>query len=162
MNPVKCDSDIGKLRPMKRKFSNSTIQILFATFLLVCSGLVTLQAKAPDRTQNSQLENFILVNKDDIVGRWLYTVADVAYEYSRGALYISENNGVYIVEIHVNNDTMHGQNIKVSRNKITFDLQIEGGKVRVALTAIGDKLSGESSSSEGVFKIEGKRKAQPQ
>tara|TARA_R110002049_G_scaffold17731_2_gene68598 strand:+ start:168792 stop:169271 length:480 start_codon:yes stop_codon:yes gene_type:complete len=159
---VKFDSDFGKLQPMKRKFSNATLQKLFAAFLLICSGLVTLQAKELDIRENSHLENNVPVNKNDVVGRWLYTIADVAYEYSRGALYISEENGVYIVEVHVNNDTIHGQNIKVAQNKITFDLQIEGSKVGVTLRAVGDKLSGESSSSEGVFKIEGKRKAQPQ
>lgn len=147
---------------MKQKFSNSAINFLCTILLLVSSGMVSLQAKAPNGTTGSKLEATIVDDSDAIVGRWLYTVADVAYEYSHGALYISEDNGVYQVEVHVNNGTLRGQDIEVAQNKITFSLEIEGSNVVVTLRAKEDKLSGESSSADGIFKIKGKRKAQPQ
>ncbi len=147
---------------MKRKFLNSTIYFLCSTLLLICSSSEALQAKTPAGIANYQLENNVSIINDDVVGRWLYSVADVAYEYSKGALYITENSGIYQVEIHVNNGTLHGQDVKVEQNKITFNLQVEGSNVAVTLMAKGDKLSGESSSADGVFKIEGKRKPNPQ
>jgi hypothetical protein len=101
-------------------------------------------------------EDIIEVNTaDDLIGAWSYTVENVDYQYSTGILLITKEEGIYNVQVQLSDGNISGEEIEVNDNNISFAVYIEGQKVSVSLMADGDKIKGESSSSEGVYKIEG-------
>ena len=101
-------------------------------------------------------EDEIEVNTaDDLIGAWSYTVENVDYQYSTGVLLITKEEGKYSVQVQLSAGNIPGEDIVVNDNKISFAVYIEGQKVSVSLKADGDKIEGESSSSDGVYKIEG-------
>ena len=101
-------------------------------------------------------EDIIEVNTaDDLIGAWSYTVENVDYQYSTGILLITKEEGIYNVQVQLSDGNISGEEIEVNDNNISFAVYIEGQKVSVSLIADGDKIKGESSSSEGVYKIEG-------
>jgi len=101
-------------------------------------------------------EGSIEVNTvDDLIGAWNYTVENVDYQYSTGVLLITKEEGKYNVQVQLSAGNITGEEIEVNDNNISFAVYIEGQKVSVSLIADGDKIKGESSSSEGVYKIEG-------
>jgi len=101
-------------------------------------------------------EGSIEVNTvDDLIGAWNYTVENVDYQYSTGVLLITKEEGKYNVQVQLSAGNIIGEEIEVNDNNISFAVYIEGQKVSVSLIADGDKIKGESSSSEGVYKIEG-------
>ena len=92
---------------------------------------------------------------DDLIGAWQYTVENVDYQYSTGVLLITKEEGKYSVQVQLSAGNIPGEEIEVKENNISFAVYIEGQKVSVSLMVDGDKIKGESSSSEGVYKIEG-------
>ena len=105
---------------------------------------------------NSIGEDKIEVNSaDDLIGAWNYTVENVDYEYRSGVLLITKEDGKYNVQVQLSAGDISGEEIEVEDNSISFAVYIEGQKVSVSLMAEGDKIKGESSSYDGVYKIEG-------
>ena len=92
---------------------------------------------------------------DDLVGAWNYTVENVDYEYRTGVLLITKEEEKYSVEVQLSAGNIPGEEIEVIDNSIKFSVYIEGQKISVSLEADGDKIKGESSSYDGVYKIEG-------
>ena len=97
-------------------------------------------------------------NPESVLGTWLYQASGTPYEYSQGEIQITKEASVYQVLVSVNYTNIKGQDVKVEKNKISFDIYVEDEKVSVSLIMDGDNLSGEASSYDGVFKLSGKRK----
>lgn len=110
---------------------------------------------------NTSIPNGILLGnvtgQSDLVGTWQYTVASAPLEYSTGVLSIVKDDGEYAVQVQLTGGTLKGENVSVDGNTIRFKVNIEGGMVSVELAVTGDEITGTSSSSEGIYTIEGER-----
>ena len=100
-------------------------------------------------------DNIEVNTADDLIGAWSYTVENVDFQYSTGVLLITKEEGKYNVQVQLSAGNIPGEEIEVNDNNISFAVYIEGQKVSVSLIADGDRIKGESSSTDGVYKIEG-------
>ncbi len=93
--------------------------------------------------------------QDHLIGGWAYTVEGAPEGWEKGLLLIINEDGTYKAQVQTGGGTLLGQNISVKKKSITFDVNVEGQMVAVALTMEGSKLSGTSTSSDGIYKING-------
>ena len=124
--------------------------IAMATILLN----IPVQANTPN-PMGEMSSDVVTVLKDNLSGGWAYSVAEAPEGYEKGFLLIIKEGDSYKVQVQVGNMTMLGENVSVKKNTISFEVQVEGENVSVVLTADGSKISGTSTSSAGVLKING-------
>ncbi|SDM22474.1 hypothetical protein SAMN04488514_106139 [Kriegella aquimaris] len=124
--------------------------IAMATILLN----IPVQANTPN-PMGEMSSDVVTVLKDNLSGGWAYSVAEAPEGYEKGFLLIFKEGDSYKVQVQVGNMTMLGENVSVKKNTISFEVQVEGENVSVVLTADGSKISGTSTSSAGVLKING-------
>ena len=103
-----------------------------------------------------------MIKKNKLAGTWDYTVQDVSPEYSSGVLHIQKEGRSYQVTVELPNGTLKASDVKAKKNTINFQLLIDGQRVDVALKVEGDTISGESTSPDGVYKLQGTRRVDPQ
>lgn len=104
------------------------------------------------------IQNINLVHVDPI-GVWDYMVAGAGSEYEKGLLFIRKENENYVVEVQLSAGVLTGQDVQIEGDSIKFNIIIEGtDRVSVVLQVADDTISGNSYSSQGNFKIVGKRK----
>lgn len=77
-----------------------------------------------------------------------------------GVLVIAKENREYNIKVQLTQGTLIGREVLVRGNEIVFEVSIEGQTIDVKLVAEGDKISGESSTVDGVFPITGTRQVQ--
>jgi len=130
-----------------------TRKLKFLVIAAVLVGTTTVVANS----SSEELKTSIMISAEEVTGAWEYTVENVPYEYSKGVLMISKENKAYKIKIQLDGGAMDAENVKVVDNNITFTVNVEGSQVTVNLKVSGDKISGESSSYDGNFAIEGKR-----
>ncbi|MEX0291282.1 MAG: hypothetical protein AB3N14_19420 [Flavobacteriaceae bacterium] len=104
------------------------------------------------------LETVALLKRAKWVGVWDYTVEDVPPEYSKGVLHVTKKKRVHIVKIELESGTLDAEQVVVKKKQLNFSLNIEGQQVDVSLVMDGDSFSGESSSPDGVFALQGTRR----
>ncbi len=109
-------------------------------------------------TNRPQIHSEETVSRSKLEGTWDYTVKDVPPEYSTGVIRIMKNQKVFEVEVDLSGGTMKGSEVMARRKNISFYLTINGQRVDVALQVDGDTITGESTSPDGVFKLEGVRR----
>jgi len=130
--------------------------VLAIAFAFVCSPI---QATSIETSSNVIIASM----SDGLVGGWEYIVEGAPEGYGKGLLMIVNQNGVYKAQVQINDQTVMAENVVVKGNKITFDVQLDGEKVSVALQSKGSKLSGTSTSpSNGVLNITGVKSISPQ
>ncbi len=93
--------------------------------------------------------------KDNLIGGWEYTVDNAPEGYGSGLMMIVMQDNAYKVQVQTGAGVMNATNVVVKGNDIAFTLNVEGENVTVALSAKGSTISGTSTSSAGVFKING-------
>ncbi len=135
---------------MKNTVMKSVGLIAMATILLN----IPVQANTPN-PMGQMSSDVVTVLKDNLSGGWAYSVAEAPEGYEKGFLLIIKEGDSYKVQVQVGNMTMLGENVSVKKNTISFEVQVEGENVSVVLTADGSKISGTSTSSAGVLKING-------
>ncbi|NHF57983.1 hypothetical protein FK220_001435 [Flavobacteriaceae bacterium TP-CH-4] len=130
-----------------------------SAFVLVTLFLVIFptKANASETCDNGMDAIDTVFAKDDLVGGWAYTVQGAPAGYEKGFLLIVKEGKGYKAQIQVGGGTLMAENISVKKNTMTFDVMVEGQKVAVVLTANGSKLTGTSTSAEGVFQISGEK-----
>ena len=138
-----------------KSFAKNLQYVLVATLLLSASTVIYGNTIKQDKFD-------VLVTADELVGAWVYTVDNVDYQYSKGVLLIAKENGEYNVQVQLSQGVIPGEEVEVDGNTITFSVNIEGQTISVKLTVEGEKIFGESSSSDGVFKIVGTKQVQPE
>jgi hypothetical protein len=137
---------------MKKDFL-SFIGILCLLFSTNSSAFVSQAKPNPITFKTGKL-----VNKNPL-GVWSYTVAGVESKYEKGVLFIRKERDNYIVEVHLSNGTLTGQDVQVVEDTVKFNINIEGTKrVSVVLTVLGDTIKGKSYSDDGTYEIIGERK----
>jgi hypothetical protein len=141
---------------MKFKKTKSLTRTLWATLIAIFlfhNG--PLEAKAMD---TAEIPVEIIVKKARWTGVWDYTVQDVPPEYSKGVLHVTKKKKAHMVQIELPNGTLDAENVVVKKKALNFSLNIEGQQVDVSLSMDGDSFTGESSSPDGVFLLQGTRR----
>ena len=149
-------SHIKFFKSRKMKIIAKNVQYLFAAILLLSTTLLVADIGAEEKSEIK-----VLALEDGLIGSWAYTVENTMPEYSKGVIVIAKESGEYSVQVQLVNGSLEGQDITVKGNEIVFNLYIEGQSIKVVLVVDGDKISGESSSMDGVFKIDGTRRLEP-
>lgn len=103
-----------------------------------------------------------LFGEENLLGNWKYSVEDVPYEYAKGILFISKQEGKLTVEVALRGGKRKAQDVKIEGGTLTFNLQLEGPIVAVSITADGDKINGKASSEDGIFPLTGERRLDPE
>jgi hypothetical protein len=71
--------------------------------------------------------------------------------------------GIPVVEVHLGNGVLNGQDVQLKGNTLKFSVNIAGTeRVSVVLNDEADTIQGQASSSQGSFTIKGIRKLPPQ
>ena len=108
-------------------------------------------------------ESILTVVDKGVVGVWDYEVEGTEDAYRKGVLFVRMENGAPIVEVHLGNGVLNGQDVQLKGNTLKFIVNIEGTeRVSVVLNAAADTIQGQASSSQGSFTIKGIRKLPPQ
>jgi len=131
-----------------------TVMLIFVTIL----GIPT--CFAGDNKSNNVI---VEMENEDPLGVWLYTAEGTSPEYRTGVLFIREENGKHVIEVQLETGTLTGQDVEVDKDTIKFNMNVEGlERISVVLAVNGNKISGETYSTEGTYKISGYRKMPPQ
>lgn len=140
---------------MKFKKTKSQTRALWAMLIaIVLFQGISLQA----RTVLTSDIPVLLVKKARWAGIWDYTVQDVPPEYSKGVLHVTKKKKAHMVKIELTNGTIEAKDVVVKKKELDFSISIEGQQVDVSLSMDGDTFSGESSSPDGVFLLQGTRR----
>jgi hypothetical protein len=73
-------------------------------------------------------------------------------------MHIFKKRRQHMVQLEMSGGTIDAENVVVVKDKLSFSLQLEGQPIQVALTIEGDTFSGESSSQDGIFQLQGARR----
>ncbi len=136
---------------MKSNFKNFGLVLIFFVF---SNGYGMEMTDASDVGAVSTF----LIKKKRWTGSWDYLVEDVPLEYSSGILHVSKKRKVYTVELEMPGGKLPADNVKVSKNKLTFSVDLEGSMIEVALIMDGDSFEGESYTPDGTFLLVGNRR----
>ena len=135
-----------------------TIFFLIGTFVFLLSQ--NGGASVLHDTEIAKGDEVLSLFSSNPIGVWDYTVLGAGSEYERGILFIRKENNDYFVEVQLTAGTLTGQDVQIEGNSIRFNIFIDGTeRVSVVLQVVDDTISGNSYSSQGTFKIEGKRKS---
>jgi len=135
-------------------------QILAGFFVFVLGTSFT--AFAIPGIQGESVESITTVADEGPVGVWDYEVSGTEEAYRKGVLFVRLEKGKHIVEVHLGNGVLNGQDVEVEGNTLKFRVNIEGTeRVSVVLNATSDTMQGQASSSQGSFTIKGTRKLPP-
>ncbi|MBC8767004.1 hypothetical protein H4O18_03270 [Arenibacter sp. BSSL-BM3] len=132
---------------------------------LVCTMLMGFSAMA--NADVNQLDVGVVndanpFGEENFIGNWKYSAENVPYEYARGILFISKKEGSLKVLVALPGGERKADDVKVKDNTLTFSLNLEGQLVSVSITVEGDKISGKASSEDGIFKLSGERRLDPE
>lgn len=120
--------------------------------------LVTVVSMSPAESLANPPELVLTLKKNRLAGIWDYSVQDVPPEYKTGVLRIQKKGKEYQVSVELTEGTLQASEVIAKRNTINFYLMIDGQRVDVSLKVEGDTISGESTSADGVFRLEGTRR----
>lgn len=80
---------------------------------------------------------------NDFVGDWAYNSYDLPYEYQKGNLRFYMEDEALDVEVTVNNSSFKGTNVSVSKDTVSFYVQVDyQSEVKVVLTLENNQLKG--------------------
>ncbi|MDL5514674.1 hypothetical protein QSE00_22875 [Arenibacter sp. M-2] len=103
-----------------------------------------------------------LYGEENLLGNWKYSAENVPYEYAKGILFISKEEGKLTVVVALRGGKRKAQDVKIEGNTLTFNLKLDGPIVSVSITAEGDRISGKASSEDGIFQLTGERRLDPE
>lgn len=133
-----------------KKLQHNAVLLLALIFLIPALG-------RNDVPQASEIEVSIL-SKKKWVGVWEYTVSDVPPEYTNGELHITRSGREYQVELVLEYGKVTGKSVVLKSKVLYFEVDIDGMQIEITLNRVDDVVSGEVSSPDGVFFMEGERK----
>jgi uncharacterized protein YdgA (DUF945 family) len=133
-----------------KKLQHNAVLLLAIIFLIPALG-------RNDVPQASEIEVSIL-SKKKWVGVWEYTVSDVPPEYTNGELHITRSGREYQVELVLEYGKVTGKSVVLKSKVLYFEVDIDGMQIEITLNRVDDAVSGEVSSPDGVFFMEGERK----
>jgi hypothetical protein len=96
------------------------------------------------------------VNKK-VLGTWEYSSEQAPYEYSEGNIILSEKEGKIVGVVMIDGYEMELKNLSETKNKVSFNLYVEGEEVDVEMTINKKAFTGTASFSEGSIPFSGKK-----
>lgn len=132
---------------------------LACTMLLGFTALAYADVNKLDVEVNNVSSSF---DEEKFIGNWKYSAENVPYEYARGILFISKKEGSLKVVVALPGGERKADDVVVKENTLTFSLNLDGQLVSVSFTVEGDKISGKATSEEGIFKLSGERRLDPE
>jgi len=97
--------------------------------------------------------------KVDPVGTWSYEASQAPYEYSSGDIVVAKDGKDLTVQIVLGEYyKVKGSNVSYDKNKLTFDIFIEGETISVEATVEKEKMEGTASYTDGTIPITAKKK----
>lgn len=139
-----------------KNFKQKIIGFTFILGTLICMPTTVIAAVFSDTTSNETL-----INKDDLIGGWEYTVAGAPEGYDAGLMMIVKAGDTYKVQVQLQGGAMNGTDVVAKGKDISFKLMIEGESVSVSLSVKGSKMTGTSTSSTGTYTITGVKSISP-
>lgn len=131
--------------------------LLFPALLFICFSTFA------NSLDISPMEKEISVKldwvKNDILGVWDYTAQDVPYEYSKGIIYITKEGKDLKVRVAIGESSLDGENVVLDKDEVRFQVYVEGQTVDINLSAKGNDLSGQGSTTDGIFSLSGKKRS---
>ncbi|WP_027078441.1 hypothetical protein [Maribacter antarcticus] len=107
-------------------------------------------------------ESLTTIVDKGVLGVWDYEVEGTEDVYRKGVLFVRMEKGIAVVEVHLGNGVLTGQDVKIVGDTLKFIVNLDGvERVAIVLNAKGDKMLGEASSNQGSFIIKGTRKLAP-
>ncbi|MFD0796786.1 hypothetical protein ACFQZJ_04890 [Maribacter chungangensis] len=104
-----------------------------------------------------------ITNDKGPLGVWDYEVEGTEDAYRKGVLFVRMEDGKPIVEVHLGNGVLNGQDVQLKGDTLKFIVNIDGvERVSVVLNAEDDTILGQASSAQGSFTIKGTRKMPPE
>ena len=111
-----------------------------ATILIV--GSIDVNAKGVDK---------------NILGTWTFEIKEAPYEYQRGKTTFYQADTLTKVKIVFDYETLQGSKLKIEGDKVSFDVEVQGEVVKVALKLENEVLSGKAATSQGELPVVMKR-----
>jgi len=96
------------------------------------------------------------INKK-VLGNWEYASEQAPYEYSEGNIVLSEKDGKLVGVVVIDGYEMELENLSEEKNKVTFNIYVEGEEVNVEMTFKKNTFTGSASFSEGTIPFSGKK-----
>ena len=131
---------------------------LYQYGVLLLALLVFVPATGNNDLSNPPEEEVLLPSKRKWVGVWKYTVSDVPPEYTNGEIHITKSGREYQVELVLEYGKLPGKSVALKSKELYFEVDLDGGLVEITLNRVDDAISGEASTPDGVFYLEGERK----
>lgn len=91
------------------------------------------------------------------VGTWQYAAPQAGYQYQQGKIIFSMEEKDLKVFVEINGHKIEAQNVEVAENKVSFNVTIEGGLIKVSLQEKDKDLTGNATYSGGKIPITGKK-----
>lgn len=134
---------------MKKLFQRGA---LLMAFLLLIPVFAHTDSYPPTEVET------LMLSKRKWVGIWDYSVSDVPPEYSTGALHVSKSGRDYEVALELEFGKIPAKSVVVKSKVLYFEVDVDGMLVEITLNRVGNAVSGEASSANGVFFLEGTRR----
>ena len=93
-----------------------------------------------------------------ISGKWKYEATEAPYDYQKGEIVFSEQDGKANVKIVTAYEVIMAKNVKADGKNVAFEFYVDYELCKATLSLKGDKLSGEVVTVEGVIPVNLKRK----
>lgn len=136
-------------------------QFLVGLLILILTTSFNAYAEASN-LYPAKVQHTMSINEGP-VGVWDYEVEGTEDTYRTGVLFIRKENGAHLVEVHLGNGVLNGQDVQVQGNTIKFTLNLDGlERVSVVLNADNDVVLGQVTTDQGSYTIKGTRKLPPQ
>jgi hypothetical protein len=129
---------------------NKTIRQMKTVRFLFCTLFTILLVRALPATAQTQA---------DLAGTWKYTVSNVPVEYETGTMTFLQKDGTTTGFLG-NTDKAEMKNLKLEGNTVTFEIDFQGGILKIKMELAGEKLAGMIVSQDGEFPIAATRETQ--
>lgn len=91
-------------------------------------------------------------------GNWAYECYDAPYPYHEGKLLVTEKEQKTMVKVvFKNGQSASGKNVAIVDGKLSFDIYVEGYRVKTVLEQNGEKVIGKAHSTEGIMDLQIKK-----
>ena len=126
--------------------------------VLLLALLVFIPATGRNDIPHNSEDEILMVSKRKWIGIWDYTVSDVPPEYTNGQIHITKSGKEYGVELVLEYGKLTGKSVVIKSKVLYFEVDLDGALVEITVNRVDDAISGEASTPDGVFYLEGERK----
>ncbi|MCX2720593.1 hypothetical protein [Lentiprolixibacter aurantiacus] len=131
---------------------------LFHFGVLLLALLVFVPAAGRNDIPDTAENDIPIISKKKWVGIWDYTVSDVPPEYTNGQIHVTKSGRDYLVELVMEYGKLSGKSVMLKSKVLYFEVDLDGAPIKITINREDDSISGEASTPDGVFFLEGQRR----